>query len=61
VPTEFIIYGKLGPRKDPIILPLSREVLIAQRSCCGRGCLNCPYDPKHIRGSEKIKDIPKTS
>ena len=26
-----------GPR------PLSREFLLARGSCCGSGCINCPY------------------
>ena len=23
-------------------------------SCCGNGCLHCPYTPKHQRGSDII-------
>lgn len=23
-------------------------------SCCGNGCLHCPYNPPHERGSEEI-------
>ena len=34
--------------------PMSREELLEQKECCGSGCLNCPYDPKHIKGSTKI-------
>ncbi|MBS3156419.1 hypothetical protein J4413_04300 [Candidatus Woesearchaeota archaeon] len=31
--------------------PMSREQLLAQEKCCGNGCLNCPYLPKHKKGS----------
>ena len=24
-------------------------------SCCGNGCLHCPYDPKHKIGNTEIK------
>jgi len=34
--------------------PLPKERLLAQGQCCGLGCLNCPYAPKHTRGSIKI-------
>ena len=34
--------------------PLSREVLLAQKKCCGNTCKNCPYLPKHVRGSTKV-------
>ena len=33
---------------------LSKEYLIKQKQCCGRGCLMCPYIPKHTKGSYKI-------
>ncbi len=23
--------------------------------CCGNGCRHCPYNPKHKKGSTKIK------
>lgn len=25
-------------------------------NCCGSGCLHCPYDPKHQKGSTKTKN-----
>lgn len=25
--------------------------LIQQKKCCGNGCRNCVYDPKHIKGN----------
>ena len=31
--------------------PLSRELLLSRGKCCGNGCLNCPYVPKHTKGS----------
>ena len=24
--------------------------------CCGNGCLHCPYEPKHERGSTKLEN-----
>ena len=33
---------------------LSKEFLLKQKQCCGRGCLMCPYIPKHQKGSYKI-------
>tara|TARA_R100000030_G_scaffold90589_1_gene75283 strand:- start:1167 stop:1889 length:723 start_codon:yes stop_codon:yes gene_type:complete len=38
---------------------LSREFLIQRGYCCGHGCLMCPYEPKHIEGNTKMKDIYK--
>lgn len=23
-------------------------------SCCGNGCTNCPYTPKHVKGNKNI-------
>lgn len=25
-------------------------------SCCGNGCLHCPYEPQHERGSTKTQN-----
>lgn len=36
--------------------PLSKEFLIKQGSCCGNMCQNCPYVPKHKKGSKKINE-----
>jgi UV DNA damage endonuclease len=33
---------------------LSKQFLIKQKQCCGKGCLMCPYSPKHTKGSYKI-------
>ena len=29
--------------------------LIQQGKCCGNGCKNCPYDPKHKKGNIDLK------
>jgi len=34
---------------------MSREELLKQGECCGSKCLNCPYEPEHIKGSITIK------
>jgi hypothetical protein len=28
---------------------------IKRGSCCGSGCRNCPYEPKHTKGTKKLK------
>ena len=33
---------------------LSKQFLLKQKQCCGKGCLMCPYIPRHKQGSEKI-------
>ena len=45
----------VGPAKSK---PLSKEVLISQGKCCGNGCVNCPYYPKHQRGSTEVFKMP---
>ena len=35
---------------------LSRLILLKNSSCCGEGCLMCPYDPKHVKNSNTIKE-----
>ena len=39
--------------------PLTKEQLIKVGKCCGNGCLNCPYEPKHTKGTVKIKSYEK--
>jgi hypothetical protein len=34
--------------------PLTAEQLIKVGKCCGCGCTNCPYDPKHTKGTTKL-------
>lgn len=36
------------------MVPLSVEQLLKVGKCCGNGCLNCPYFPKHTKGNENI-------
>jgi hypothetical protein len=24
-------------------------------SCCGSGCRHCPYDPKHVEGTTRVR------
>ena len=33
---------------------LSREFLVDRGYCCGHGCLMCPYDPPHTKGSTEV-------
>ena len=42
----------MGQRRKP----MTREELLANGACCGCGCLNCPYTPRGIKGSNKVKD-----
>ena len=34
---------------------LSREYLIKQGSCCGEGCLMCPYEPENEKGATEVR------
>ena len=34
---------------------LSRLILLKNEKCCGRGCLMCPYYPKHSQNSKNIR------
>lgn len=38
--------------------PLSREFLVGRGSCCGNGCRECPYYPKHTKGSSIVVELP---
>jgi UV DNA damage endonuclease len=33
---------------------LSKDYLLEQKQCCGRGCFMCPYLPRHNKGSTKV-------
>lgn len=33
---------------------LTSEYLKKRGSCCGNGCTNCPYTPKHTKGTNLI-------
>ena len=37
------------------IKPIPKEQHVSRGSCCGNGCLYCPYIPKHEKGATKIK------
>lgn len=37
--------------------PLTTEFLISKGQCCGKGCANCPYWPRHEKGSTKVEII----
>ena len=26
-------------------------------SCCGSGCRHCPYEPKHVEGSQVVRSV----
>ena len=34
---------------------LGKQFLIEQGMCCGSGCFLCPYIPKHVAGSKRIR------
>lgn len=36
---------------------LSAEFLKSRGECCGLGCKNCPYVPKHTQGSTQIRSL----
>jgi hypothetical protein len=36
-------------------LVFTKEFLTRRGTCCGSGCLKCPFEPKHTRGVKKIK------
>lgn len=46
----------MGQRRKP----MTREQLLANGCCCGSGCINCPYTPRGIKGSNKVKDEKQT-
>jgi hypothetical protein len=37
--------------------PLSAEFLLKRGYCCGNGCKNCPYTPRHTKGTTKVYNI----
>lgn len=34
----------------------TRTELLRKGSCCGRGCENCPYDPRHVKGTRRVEE-----
>ena len=37
--------------------PISREELLKEGECCGNGCFNCPYVPKHKKGATEVDEV----
>lgn len=37
------------------LLVFTNEYHLSRGYCCGNGCLNCPYNPKHTKGVTNIK------
>ena len=35
---------------------MSEDYHIKRGSCCGNGCLKCPYEPKHERGNKVLQE-----
>ncbi len=35
---------------------MTKEYLTKRGYCCGSGCKNCPYFPKHIKGNTTLKN-----
>jgi hypothetical protein len=40
---------------------MTEYYLIKKGRCCGSGCLFCPYEPFHTKGTTKLRNIPKDS
>lgn len=38
---------------------MTKEELISAGSCCGQGCYNCPYEPKHQAGATALRETAK--
>lgn len=38
---------------------MTRASLIKRGLCCGNKCINCPYTPRHNKGSKMIEIIEK--
>lgn len=37
-------------------LIMTENYLKKRGICCGSGCKNCPYEPQHQKGNEKIRE-----
>jgi len=35
----------------------TEHYLKKRKECCGTGCRHCPFEPKHIKGNNKLGDI----
>ena len=43
------------PMDDEADYCMPEDKLKAQGACCGEGCTNCPYEPRHTRGSTELR------
>jgi len=50
LPTDFY-YNELGYKV------MTESYHRRRGSCCGNGCLHCPYEPKHKKGNTNLGDI----
>lgn len=37
---------------------MTEEYHINRGYCCGSGCKNCPYEPRHQRGNQQVRKKP---
>ena len=35
----------------------TEHYLKKRSACCGNGCKHCPFEPKHLKGNNKLRDI----
>jgi hypothetical protein len=35
---------------------MTEEYHMKRGSCCGNGCLHCPYEPLHKKGNKNLKE-----
>jgi hypothetical protein len=49
LPTDFY-YDRDGR------MVMNESYHIKRGKCCGSGCLHCPYEPRHERGSTNLKE-----
>jgi hypothetical protein len=35
----------------------TEHYLKKMKHCCGNGCKHCPFEPRHIKGNNKLGDI----
>jgi hypothetical protein len=33
------------------------EYHIQRGNCCGSGCRHCPYEPKYLKGNQKLDEV----
>jgi hypothetical protein len=55
---------EFGPKPQPTDfyydnqgrMVMSEDYHIKRGSCCGNGCLKCPYEPKHEKGNKVLQE-----